>query len=210
MATQEELPKTGDEANSETSGEGVGKPPSNVKLFLMLALLKLKVVAGYVMDGFAPVVASLALILAVYTYQTSHGKSDKSAAKMASMEKALIVSKTEIGKLRETMLKDKVTLEAERKRMEEREFKLIQHISQLEIKMKTSPTLEEQFQPNYKPQVSMPASAVIAVKPAPVAASAVVAPSKVTPAKVAAPVVVKKPIDQTQILKEAIEKLNKK
>lgn len=206
MATQEDLTKTGKESNSETSGNDVGNPPSNTQLFLILARVKLKVVASYVMDGFAPLVASLALILAVYNYQAIHGKSDKADTKIVSINAALIESKTELSKLKEAILKDKITLEAERKKIEERESRLIHHITQLEIQMKISPTLEEEFHPATKPLALMPASAVSATKAVP----AIVAPIKETQPKAVPPVIEKKSNERAQVLKEAIEKFNKK
>lgn len=170
-------------------------PPSKADLVRQ----KLKLIGGYALDGFAPVVAALALIIAVYSNQTSQEQLNKTSAKIDSMSAGLPAPKAELEKLKAAVALEKTLQETERKKQEEQLAKIIQHISQLQLKMKISPTLEE--------QLHQPASAPVA---APAAAAEI-------PAAYSAPVKAdestatgKKTGTQVQILKDAIDKFNKK
>ncbi len=169
---------------------------------------KLMLVAGYLMDGFAPVVAVIALIVAVIAFngnksgQTMVGQS---ASRLDSINANLAATKGELEKLRSAMGKDKSMQDEERKKLDERLAKIVQAISQLQTKAKISPTLESQLsQPVAKAGSSSPTAVTT---PAPV-----VTAGSVIPANKAAVTSnsEKKTGEQAAALKEAIEKFNKK
>lgn len=111
---------------------------------------KLNLIAGYVLDGFAPVVAALALILVVMNFQSaqsSYVQTSQANAKLEKLSAELAVSKSELEKLKNLMMQEKLNKEKDFKIQEERTNKVTQNVSQLQIKMKISPTLEEQLHP---------------------------------------------------------------
>lgn len=192
---------------------------SNAALFRKLASLKLKLVASYVLDGFAPVVAVVAVIVAVIAIngnKSGEAQIKQNAATIASLKANLLDSRGELEKIKATMAQEKSRHEEERKKQDEQLAQIIQSVSKLQQKMKIHPTLEEQMQ--------QPAAKLIATPPIVTAAPAIApAPAKpaapaAAPAKAAAPVATpvvpagteKKPGSQAKSLKEAIEKFNSK
>jgi len=163
---------------------------------------KLKLIARYAMLGFAPVVSVAALIIAVLAFtgnQSSQEQIDKAFATMDSLNTGMAANKSELDRLRFSIAHDKSRLDDERERQEKREERVIQSVSQLQVKAKISPTLEE--------QLLQPASAPVAAASAPAATPASVAPAT---APATAPAGAAKKTDaRMQGLKEAIEKLNK-
>ena len=169
---------------------------------------KLMLVAGYMMDGFAPVVAVTALIVAVIAFngnksgQTLVGQF---ASRMDSVNANLTATKGELESLKAALIKDNAMQDEERKKLDERLSKIIQAISQLQVKAKVSPTLEEQLN-----------QAVAKVAPTPPSATSIVpAVTTIVPAVPSAKTVVKtspekKTGEPATVLKEAIEKFNKK
>lgn len=158
---------------------------------------KMKLAAHYAMLGFAPVVAMLALIVAVMAVsgnRSSQEQLGKAVAATDSLKTSLDAAKSELERLRFSMAHEKNRQDEERLRQEELEAKIIQNINQLQVKAKISPTLEMQLQ--------QPASAPAA---APAAASAVAAPA----AMAAATGADKKHGARMDALKEAIEQFNK-
>jgi len=156
---------------------------------------KLTLVGHYIMLGLAPVISVCALgvaVLAVTGNQSGEEQLSKSMAKIDSLNVSLSTTKSELEKLKVAIVQEKGLQEEERKKQEERLAKIVQNVTPLQIKLKISPTLEEQL------RQAAAASAVI-----PTAASSAVATSAVaaTPEK--------KPIPQVQVMKEAIEKYNK-
>jgi hypothetical protein len=169
---------------------------------------KLMLVAGYMMDGFAPVVAVTALIVAVMAFngnRSGQTMAGQSASRLESMNVNLTATKSELEKLKTTLIKDKAMQDDERKKLDERLAKIIQAISQLQAKAKVSPTLEEQLnQPAAKAAVLPPSAtsivpAVATASPAAPPGKAVV---KTSPEK--------KTGEQATVLKDAIDKFNKK
>ena len=173
----------------------------------------MKLISSYVIDGFAPFVAVIALIVAVIAVNgnksgqaqlsQSAAKIDSMAAKIDSMSAILLASRAELEKLKAAKAQENALQQAENKKQDERLTPVIQSISKLQVKMKISPTLEE--------QLHQPASAAAAAPP--LAASAVSAPAAAVAVPAKADVATgadKKPGAQAQILKEAINKFNKK
>lgn len=118
------------------------------------------------------------------------------------MSASLLASRAELEKLKVAMAQQKSVHEAENNKQDERAAQIIQNVSKLQVKMKISPTLEEQL---YQ------AASAAAVTPLVVNAASV--PVAAVPVAATAGVSTgadKKPGAQVQILKEAINKFNKK
>lgn len=163
-----------------------------------LVRLKLKLISNYVLDGFAPFVAVIALIVAVIAVngnKSGQAQFSQNAARMDSMSASLLASKAELEKLKAAMTQEKFLQQEANKKRDEQVAAIIQNISKLQVKMKISPTLEEQLQ--------QPASASAVT---PFVASAAPIPAKADVETGAD----KQPGAQLQILKEAINKFNKK
>jgi hypothetical protein len=191
---------TGKPSDSKPSEEGAS--PSKAELIR----IKLKLISHYAVIGFAPIMATLALTLAIVAIvgnQSARTALSDGAPKFESMNSSLAAYKGELEKIKVAMAQDKTLQEDERKKLDEKIDKIIQSVSQLQVKMKISPTLEEQLR--------QPASAPVAATPAAITAAS--APAA-TPAKTATPVAPPKPVEkkfspQVQSMKEAIEKYNK-
>jgi hypothetical protein len=180
------------EKSPDTIAEDAVSPEPNTKLSRMPARLKLKIIADYVVDGFAPFVAVAALIVAVVAAngnRSSHAELAQRAEIINSLNASLLASKNELEKLKSVLAQEKLSKDEELKKQEERMMKVIHEVSTLQVKMKISPTLNEQINP--------PASAA-AVIPA-------VALSATAPAHAVVP-----PATQATVLKNAIDKFNKK
>lgn len=160
---------------------------------------KLMVVAHYAAIGFAPVVAVIALTIAVIAVtgnRSSQTQLSELTARLDSANTSLSAAKSEMERIHIALSQLKAQQEDAHKKQEELVEKIVQDITRLQVKMKISPTLEE--------QLHQPASAAVA---APVASSAPVSAN--TP--VVAPVAIeKKPSPQLKAIREAIEKFNKK
>ena len=186
--------------SSDGKDTGDSTPPSKVGA-------KLKLIANYAMRGFAPVVAILALIIAVLAFtgnKSSQVQLSNVVVKIDSINASLSASKGELEKLKAAMAQVKIMQEDERKQQDEKNnhqdeqaLKIIQNVSKMQVKMRISPTLEDQLR---QPVI---ASAVGAVP-------ATVAPAAAPVAKAAVPTGNdKKYSPQVQAIKDAIDKLNK-
>jgi len=199
--------------------------------------LRLKVLAHYALLT-APVVALLALVLAgaALILGRSAPPAVDSGARIESLSASLTETRNELESLKFTLARERSQRAEERKKAEEREAAIVQHVSRLQTRSKVSPTLEEQLKA--AENVSVHAAPVPAPVPAPAAGAttpAVTTAPAVTEAKPAvAPTatvadkahstpktVEKKPAAtapsatgqtpaQLKALKDAIDKLNKK
>jgi hypothetical protein len=216
----------------------VGKPPSNAKLFLTLIRLKLQPVANYVLDGFPPVVAVIALIVAIIAVndnKSNQAQLGKAVVKMDSMGANMqLASKGEMDKIKAAMAQEKLRYEEDQKKQNEQMAQIIRSVSKMQAKMKISPTLEEQMRQPVETSSVAPTAVkeLVLSKAAPVvAAPAALVPAaraqvpavkvQVPAAKVQVPVVTvpvpavstgsaKKFSPQVQTIKESIEQFNKK
>ncbi len=197
--------------------------------------LQLKIVARYVMMGLAPALAIAALAVAVMAMMGSrsgHQQLEQNAATIANLTASLAASKAELDKLKLNALKETSAQNERLKKTEERMNLVIQNVIPLQVKLKMSPTLDQ--------QLSLPASAVLApavvapvahIPPAPAHAPVAPAATKKAPARVEpvspAPHVEHAPAKthaakpakpdgdkdlspQVRAMKEAIERYNKK
>jgi|GEM_PF-6099284 hypothetical protein len=152
---------------------------------------KLTLVGHYIMLGLAPVIAVCALgvaIAAVIGNQAGEEQLSKSIAKIDSLSVSLASTKGELEKLKVSIAQEKGLQEEERKKQEERLAKIVQNITPLQLKLKISPTLEEQLRQTVAVSAVMPTA------------------TSSTTATVTAE---KKPSSQVQVMKEAIDKYNK-
>jgi len=175
-----------------------GMPPSNKALFRMLVRMKLQLIANYILDGFAPVVAVAALIIAVMAINGNHSglaQLEMNAASIGSLNSSLAASKAELEKLRTAMAQEKALREQTSKKQDEQMAKIVHNVSPMQTKMKISPTLAE--------QLYQPASAA--------AATTTVNNASAVPAAIpVAAATDKKSGSQGQVLTKAIEKFNGK
>ncbi len=176
---------------------------------------RMSLIVKYAMHGFAPVLAVLALIIAAIAFtgnQSSQAQLSNAVAKIDSINSSLSASKGEVEKLKTALVQEKAQQEEERKKLDaqdEQATKIILNVTHMQIKMKITPTLEE--------QLIQPASAS-AVNPSVVSAATPAAPSAV-PAQTAIPAAPatasvsagkdKKPSPQVQAIKNAIDTFNK-
>lgn len=216
---------------SQQEDEAKGTPSKADKI-----RLQMKLVAHYVMLGLAPVLAIAALVVAVMALMGSrsgHTQLEQNAAVIANLTASLAASKAEVDKLKLNALKETAAQNERLKKMDERVNLVIQNVIPLQVKLKMSPTLDQ--------QLSLPASAVVApvahLPPSPAAHTPVAhvppapavtkkTPAKTTPsspapqvehtpakapaAKTAKPDGDKELSPQVRAMKEAIERYNKK
>jgi hypothetical protein len=194
--------------------------------------LQMKVVAHYALLGLGPLLATAALVVAVMALmgnRSGHDQLEQNATAIANLTASLATSKAEVDKLKLNALKETSAQNERFKKMDERVNLIIQNVIPLQVKLKMSPTLEQ--------QLSLPASAVaapVAHPPAPAATHAPAAvqksvakaappphvehapakapakPSAAPVAKPAKPDGDKELSPQVRAMKEAIERYNKK
>lgn len=197
-------PQTKDKAQSKDKVN----PQSKFSSYISQARLKLNPGLDYVLDGFPPVIAVIALIVAVLAMNESRSlrtqlgtavakieslssnKSfasredfDKVKASVAGIDKGK-ASIEELEKVKAVLAQDKVTHDAELNKQSERNAKIIHGVSKLQVKMKISPTLETQMRESVAVPIAAPSPAPKAAT-APVAA--IVPTSAPVPAKAVAP-----------------------
>jgi hypothetical protein len=159
-----------------------------------LARERLGLVAHYVMLGFAPVVSVLALVFAVTAYlgtQSNHAQLGTVNSRIDSIGAVQAEPKGELDIFEVSLAHEKAQLAEERKKQAEHEAKIVKDVTQLQVKMKVSPTLEEHLREGASAPV--PASPVAAI---PVIASSVAsaAPVPVAPALMPAKAETKPPV----------------
>jgi hypothetical protein len=147
-----------------------------------LARARLGLVVHYMMLGFAPVVAVLALILAVIAVignQSNREQLSEVTSQIKSLDASLSESKGELDLFKVPLAHEKTMLAEERKKQGERETKIIKSVTQLQTRMKIAPTLEEQFR-----EITSAPSVPVSGVSAPAATSSIASPAA---APVAAP-----------------------
>jgi len=188
---------------------------------------KLGAVGHYILLALTPLISLAALGIAVYAYMGSHsgeGQLSKTNAKIETLNASMLADKADLEKLKITLAHDKGVQDEERKKLEDRLEKVIQNITPMQVKLKISPTLEAQLRQDSSASSVLPAgnSSTAAISAAHAAPSVPPAVSSMH-AKPEAPIVSKthsgsssatsvskKQGSQSQVLKEAIDKFNKK
>lgn len=175
-----------------------------------------KLVIHYTILGFAPVVAVAALIVAVVAVSRTPAvpaQTVEATARIESLSASLLEAKNELESIKLTLARERSARAEERRKAEEREAMIVRHVTQLQGKLKVTPTLEQQL----KEAADVPAPA----HGAPAAAGEHNAPALSVPAATdkshsavpAAPAPHaenEKSSAQVKALKEAIEKFNDK
>jgi hypothetical protein len=133
---------------------------------------KLKLVIHYAMLGFAPVVAIVALGIALFATGNHADRTQSSdfKSRLDGLDASLMASRAELDNLKFTTSREKSLRGDEHKKMDELDERIIQNVTRLQTKLKISPTLEEQLRIASDSQKVAPP--VVAAIPAPVAASA--------------------------------------
>lgn len=152
---------------------------------------KLGLAGHYVLLAFAPAVAVAALIFAVLAYhgsQANRARLTETNSRIDSLNATQSEPKGETDIFQVSLAREKALLAEERKKQVEKDAKIISSVTQLQIKLKVSPTLDEQMKDDTKaPEAATP------VASSPVAAPSVTgaAPAP-TPAAVPATAMVEK------------------
>ena len=169
-----------------------------------LVRARLGLVIHYAFLGFVPVVSVVALIVAVIALtgnQSNKAQLGEIAAQVKSMSDNVSETKTDIDIFKVPLAHEKAMLGEERKKQSEREMKIVKDVTQLQIKLKVSPTLEEQLrEPAPVPVALPPVPSVPVVLPA----SSPAVTSTVTPS--VAPVIVKTDTQSVPVSKPATPK----
>ena len=174
---------------------------------------RLKIIARYAMLAFAPVLSVVALVVAVIAVTGNQSQSDRShlselTTRIDGLNASLSEAKGELDNLKFAMARDKAMRGDERKKLDEHDAKIIQNVTRLQTKLKVAPTLEDQL----REPASTPAatSAVTGAASAPVVAAAPVMTDNKPVAAAPALKGGEKSASQAKVLKDAIEKFNKK
>ena len=134
-----------DDGRAAKDSKAAKDSPASSKISVLP--LKLKLIADYAMRG-SPVLAVLALIfavVAVVSNLSSQAQLSMTSSKLESVNASLSASKVELEKLKATITQDKTMQEEERKKQNEVVSEIIRNVTNLQIKMKVYPTLEEQL-----------------------------------------------------------------
>ncbi len=167
---------------------------------------RLREVGDIVAHNAAIILAILAVTISfvsIYGLKTSQASLAEATSKVNDLATRLASSKLAFERYQAAVVKEQSAQEEERKKLDEVLKQIIQSVSQQQVKMKISPTLEEVLRAGAAAQ---PGSAVAATTPTtPTAATAVVAEKKPLPATEPAA----KPLSpQVQTIKDAIKKFN--
>lgn len=154
MSTHEPEGKSASHAQpaDTQSADGAAAPSKANRMRMML-----KIVARYTVLGLAPLIAVAALAVAIIAFKSNHAniaKMTQNAEKIEALNATLLATKNDLESLKFSALKAKNQQSEALATQEERLTKIIQNITPMQIKMRISPTLEQ--------QLSLPASAPVA------------------------------------------------
>lgn len=124
--------------------EGEDEPSANAgQLRARLAL-----VGHYALLGLAPVLSAVALIFALLAYtgnQSNRTQLNEISARLDGISTSHSESKGETDIFQVSLAREKALLAEERKKQVDKDAKIISSVTQLQNKLKVSPTLEEQM-----------------------------------------------------------------
>jgi hypothetical protein len=188
------------------------------------------------MLGFAPVVAVVAMVVAIFAImgnQSGHAQISKDATEIGALKETLSASKLELDKLKAMIVsasRENALLNEKIKKQDELLTRVVQNVTPIQTKLKISPTLEAQLlgpasavsaapvaQPAHQPPAPVkPEAKPVMPKPekshAPAAAKVPAKPHKAAPATAPAQATAndKELSPQVKAMKEAIERFNQK
>jgi hypothetical protein len=196
-------------------------PPSKADF----ARARLKIIARYASIGFAPAMSVAALIVGVIALSNTQSRTDRTeseelTSRIDSLNKNLSDTRNELESLKFASSREKTVRGEERRKLDEQDAKIIQNVTRLQVKLKVSPTLEEQLRTLASAPVAVPvpagaASSTPAVVPASPATgnmqavTSAQAPGKKPVAATPKPKATDNTAEQVKALREAIEKFNK-
>jgi hypothetical protein len=149
----------------------------------------------YIAEGFAPVVSLVALVTAVIAVtgnQAAQTQLKEGLAKVNGMNAGLLTIRSDLEKLKMTLAQEKSLQDGERKKLDDSLAKIIQGLNRVQVKLKVSPTVEEQLRLS---------GSTSAVTPDPASAKAPVPVVAASPEKQRDP--------QVKAIKDAIKDYNK-
>ncbi len=149
----------------------------------------------YIAEGFAPVVSLVALVTAVIAVtgnQAAQTQLKEGLAKVNGMNAGLLTIRSDLEKLKMTLAQEKSLQDGERKKLDDSLAKIIQGLTRVQVKLKVSPTVEEQLRLS---------GSTSAVTPDPASAKAHVPVVAASPEKQRDP--------QVKAIKDAIKDYNK-
>lgn len=213
MTTDQEVEKLSEAETEAGASQAKESTPSKDKAqskfasYISQVRLKLNPGLNYVLDGFPPVIAVIALVVAVLAMNESRSLRaqlgiavakieslstnkgfafredfDKVKASVEGIEKSR-VSIEEFEKIKAVMAQEKITHDAELNKQSERNAKIIHGVSKLQVKMKVAPTLEAQM----REPVAVPTAAPTLALKAVITPVVAIAPTP-APAPASAPV----------------------
>jgi hypothetical protein len=109
---------------------------------------RLKTLVSYIKSGFAPAVSVLALIFSLFALNAYHANQQQlseAALRIDTLSSSLAESKTDVDFFKAPIAREKAIRSEERRKQVERETKIIKSVTQLQARMKISPSLEEQL-----------------------------------------------------------------
>jgi hypothetical protein len=213
------------ESNSDANAESPDSPQDqNTKGLLKayLVRLKLKLIANYILDAIAPILAIIALLVAINatrSTQASQIQLAKTVARLDNVSAALLASQNALETLKAALAQEKAAHNEDRNKLDEKTKQTIQSITQVQKKLKISPTLDEQLQAAASPSAATPqvnnstSSAPALLAPVTVYRPGTVAKPASTLPRGSATISTgaeKNPKAQVQALKDAIDQFNKK
>ena len=122
--------------------EGSNSPSKAASVFL-----KLKLVATHAMKSF-PLLPVLALVIAAMAFADNlsiQAQLSMASAKEEKLNASLLASKAELEELKLSMSQNKSVQESEHRKHDELSAEIIRNVTNLQIKLKIYPTLEEQL-----------------------------------------------------------------
>jgi len=180
---------------------------------------KLKAAGHYALLGIGPLVAIIAVVVAVLALNGNHASREELAqtsAKLEEMTTSLAGIKNDIDKLKLASMKDKSMANEELSKHSEQLDALIRNLTPIQTKLKISPTVEEQLRPHVSEPVVAPASATVAASAhnaEAVRSSSATQKTEPAPKKSVEPsgdVKEKKLSPQVKAMKDAIDQYNRK
>lgn len=188
---------TSDDRADDSNATEVNPAPSKAAIFKTLFGTKARLFANYVLDGFAPFSAVIAIVIAVMALNDNkviQAELAKNVAVIEQLNANFLLSKAELDKLKIAMTQERAVHDEERKKLNDKMMQIIHGASKMQDKLKISPTLEQQMQPLVISPVTQLVTPI----------SVVVPPANTVPA------VKNKSGVRMDALKEKIDTLNKK
>jgi hypothetical protein len=147
-------PEHEDDTEHRKNEEASAPPPKLSRLRIWI-----KTGGRFVAEGFAPVVSIVALVVAVIAVsgnQANQSQFKEGLAKVNGMNAGLLAIKNDLEKFRVALAQEKTLQDDERKKLDESLTKIVQGVTRVQVKLKVSPTVEEQLRQTDGPPAATP------------------------------------------------------